>query len=92
MVGPEYPGEGAVTKIITAGFTAARISTILVFAKSCNKVLREPIEDPALLEVDGTQVEEVDGASLNTWRVSGDWVALQNILSRGSTQIPEILI
>ena len=30
-------------------------------------VLRELIEDPALL-VDGTRVEEVDGASLNTWR------------------------
>ena len=55
-------------------------------------MLREPIEDPALLEVDGTQVEVVDGAPLNTWWVSGDWVALQNILSRGSTQIPEILI
>ena len=36
--------------------------------------------------VDGTRVEVVDGASLNTWRESGDWVALDNIKSRGSTQ------
>ena len=36
--------------------------------------------------VDGTKVEVVDGASLNTWRESGDWVALHNITSRGSTQ------
>ena len=36
--------------------------------------------------LDGTLVEEVDSASLNTWRESGDWVALDNITSRGSTQ------
>ena len=36
--------------------------------------------------VDGTKVEVVDGASLNTWRASGDWVALHTITSRGSTQ------
>ena len=36
-------------------------------------------------KVDGTWVEEVDGAFLKTWRVSGDWVALIT-LHRGSTQ------
>ena len=36
--------------------------------------------------VDGTQVEVVDGTFLNIWRESGDWVALHNITSRGSTQ------
>ena len=35
--------------------------------------------------VDGTRVEVVDGASLNIWRESGDWVALHNITRRGST-------
>ena len=50
MVGPEYPGEGAVNIIMTAGFTATQCIA-------------------------------------NTWRVSGDWVALQIIKSGGSTQI-----
>ena len=36
-------------------------------------------------KIDGTLVEEVDGAFLKTWRVSGDWVALIT-LHRGSTQ------
>ena len=48
-------------------------------------MLREPIVDSHLV-VNGTKVEVVDGASLNTWRESGDWVALHNITSRGSTQ------
>ena len=50
MVGPEYPGEGAVNIIMTAGFTTTQCVA-------------------------------------NIWRVSGDWVALQIIKSRGSTQI-----
>ena len=54
-------------------------------------MLREPIEDPALLEVDGAQVEEVDGASLNTWWVSGDWVALHNIKSGGPLIVQKMM-
>ena len=35
----------------------------------------------------GMDVKFVDAASVNKWRESGDWVALFNIINRGSTQI-----
>ena len=30
-----------------------------------------------------------DKTNTSTWRESGDWVALHNIISRGSTHIPD---
>ena len=86
MVGREYPGEGGVKHQGSRVHSRKNVNHLDVYQKLIY-VLREPIEDPALLEVDGTQVEVVDGVSLNTWWVSGDWVALQKIKSRGSTQI-----
>ena len=78
MVGPEYPGAGGVKDQDSRVQSKQNVNHLDVYPKLIY-VLREPIEDPALLEVDGTQVEVVDGVSLNTWWVSGDWVALQKI-------------
>ena len=81
-VGPEYPGEGAIKTIhsrvylgrmlweYTKKLKRYRKSVLITHQKKKKRFQK------GILEVK---------AATNTWRESGDWVALNNNIYRGST-------
>ena len=82
MVGPEYPGEGAVQNIYS------RVSSKVLEAHKKMKIGLEmcSCNTPKKSITKKSSVSlEPKASTTNTWRESGDWVALQNIKSRGST-------
>ena len=81
-VGPEYPGEGAIKTIHSRVYLCRMLweyTKKLKRYRKCVLVTHQKKKkwfQKGILEVK---------AATNTWRESGDWVALNNNINRGST-------
>ena len=85
-MGPEYPGEGAIKHFI-AGSTSAEYSRNTQKNEKnyeCVVVTHQKKKKWFQKSILGVK------AATNTWRESGDWVALNNIINRGSTHLADL--